>query len=187
MEWSKLSSTLPEIALVVVATVGIYLTLLILARVWGPRALARLSTFDVMVLLVVGPVAGRVILGTTTTLAAGIASLVTLFILRWLTSLLRAHGIGARLIRNRPVVLMAGPEFDLKAMARTGVSVDQMSAVLRTSGVRSTAEVACAILESAGGISVFRRGEPLDPSLFDGIDGIENVPGEMFAAPEAGR
>lgn len=184
MDWAALSITFPQAVLVVAATIGAYLVLLVLARLWGPRSLARLSTFDAMFLLMIGPIAGRVVLGKTTSLSAGIVSLVTLFVLRLITARVRATRQGSRVVRNRPVILMTESGVDRQAMARTRISRADLNAALRTAGVSRAGDVVCVILESAGGLSVVTRGTSLDRRIFEDVDGIEKLPAEAFAGSE---
>ena len=60
-----------RIPVVVASAVGIYLTFLLLVRVFGVRVLSGWTGFDAVVLIMLGSVAGRVIIGHPPTLAAG--------------------------------------------------------------------------------------------------------------------
>jgi uncharacterized membrane protein YcaP (DUF421 family) len=71
----------PGVLAVVLSAVGIYLAFLLMVRLLGQRVLSRLSTFDAVVAVMLGAVAGRAVLGDTPTLAAGVLALGTLFAL----------------------------------------------------------------------------------------------------------
>ena len=70
-----------RVPVVVISALGIYLTALLLLRVFGARLITGLSVFDTVVALMFGAVAGRVILGHPPTLAAGVVGLTTLAVL----------------------------------------------------------------------------------------------------------
>ena len=78
---ARLGVDAPGALAVVASAVGIYLAFLLMVRVLGQRVLSRLSTFDAVVVVMLGAVAGRAVLGDTPTLAAGVLGLGTLFAL----------------------------------------------------------------------------------------------------------
>ena len=70
-----------RIPVVVASAIGIYLAFLLLVRVFGVRVLSGWTGFDAVVLIMLGSVAGRVIIGHPPTLAAGAIGLLTLLLL----------------------------------------------------------------------------------------------------------
>lgn len=54
----------------VISTTGLYGAFLLLSRMLGQRVLARLSGFDLLVVIVFGAIIGRAILGQVPTFAA---------------------------------------------------------------------------------------------------------------------
>jgi len=158
-----------EAGVVVLSAVGIAVAVLALLRVLGQRSVARLSTFDVVVLLVLGSVGGRVITGYTPSLAAGVIALVTLFVLRWCADKLSRTRWGALIVRDEAILLVRGEEILERSLRRARLSQEELWEALRLAGVRNLTEVAVVVLESNGAISVVRTGMPLDPRLLDGI------------------
>jgi len=71
-----------QAGLVVMSTAGIYVTFVVLIRLIGQRALSSRSSFDFAAVIALGAVAGRVILGYTPTLLAGVIGLTSLFALQ---------------------------------------------------------------------------------------------------------
>lgn len=184
VDWAQLGERLgigPTHALAVaVSAVGIYLAFLLLVRIFGARVLNGMGTFDVVVVITVGAVAGRVILGHPPTLAAGVIGLVCLFAMEAAFGEARRTIRGARWVNAGPVLLMAGPEVLERNLHANHVTVPELNAALRHAGVRHPGEVACVVFESTGRISVLRRGEPLDPRLLAGVRDAERIPGELF-------
>lgn len=160
-----------EALAVVLSAVGISLTFLLLLRLLGQRAVARLSTFDVAVLLVLGSVGGRVITGYTPTLAAGALALVVLAGLRWTADSLGRTRVGALIVRDQPILLVDGEMVLLDNLRKARISETDLWETLRTGGVRNLSEVALVVLEGTGSISIVRRGAPIDPRLLNGIRG----------------
>jgi len=91
-------------ARVAASAVVIVAALLLLLRLLGQRSVARMTTFDVAVLLVLGAAGGRVITGHTPTLAAGLVAIIVLISLRALADRLARTRLGDRIIRNRPIL-----------------------------------------------------------------------------------
>lgn len=165
---------------VVVSAVGIYLAFLVLVRIFGARVLAGMGTFDVVVVITIGAVAGRVILGHPPTLAAGVIGLACLFAMEAGFGEARRTLRGARWINAGAVVLMAGGEVLMENLRAAHVTRSELSAALRHAGVRHHGEVACVVFESTGRISVLRRGELLAPGLLTGVRDADRIPAQLF-------
>ena len=163
--------------LVVLATVAIYLTLVVCVRVAGQRSLATMSSFDLGCAIALGAVVGRTSLLLEPTLLTGVVAMVTLFTTQLLLSRLRQSRWLDRLMNRPPVLLMAGPE-PLRDNMRAGhIAEDELRQRLRLAGIRNLAEVRCVVLERNGAVSVVRRSEPLDPWLFSDIPGMDRLAG----------
>ncbi|NYF98181.1 DUF421 domain-containing protein [Janibacter cremeus] len=184
IDWAEIGHRLgtdPTQALaVVLSAVGIYLAFLVLVRVFGVRVLTGMGTFDVVVVITVGAVAGRVILGHPPTLAAGVIGLTCLFAMEAGFGEIRRTVKGARWVNSGPVLLMAGEETLERNMRFAHVTQRELNAALRHSGVRHPREVACVVFESTGRISVLRRGMPLDPALVAWVRDSHRIPPEFF-------
>lgn len=160
---------------VVVSTVGIYLSLLVLLRVVGQRALASMSSFDFTAAVALGAIVGRVVLGATPTLGAGVLGLATLFGMQSLFGLLRRHPRLQATLNNPPILLMANGRVLHESMRRAHVVEDELREKLRLAGIRSYADVGCMVLERTGAVSVLRTGEPIAESLLADVHGASAV------------
>lgn len=183
--WSELGISGPHALAVVLSAVGIYLVFLVFVRLLGQRVLSAMSTFDVVITVMLGAVAGRVILGHPPTFASGVVGLSTLFLLEVVFGSLGARDRWRRVLNAPARVLMAGDRVDPKALRRAHITRSELNGALRRAGVRSVSEVACVVHESGGGLSVLRRGVPIDPELLWDVAGAEDIPAEFLAAPEA--
>ena len=150
---------------VVIATVAIYLTLVVLVRVVGQRSLASMTTLDVGCVAAFGAVIGRTMLLRTPTLLSGVIVLVTLF---GMQVLLRVVGRSPRIDRwfqRSPVVLMDDGAMLIDNMRRAHVSADDLRQFLRLAGITRLSDVRYVVLERNGGLSVLRNDGELDAGL----------------------
>lgn len=77
---AQLGLTWTDAVLVVITALGIYVTMIVLSRWFGPRQFATSTSYDLAFTFALGSVIGRVIL-VRTSLAAAVLGLATLFIL----------------------------------------------------------------------------------------------------------
>ncbi len=175
------SITVIDALAVIVATAGLYWMFVLLVRLLGQRALARMSSTDLAVIIVLGAVIGRAALGDTPVLAAGILAMITLFAMQALAGQLRRLIRTAWPLSNAPLLLMAGTGFVEEHLRRIHLDEEELWPKLREAGIRHRSEVAAVILEPTGEISVLRRGIPLDRSLLADVRGVEHLPDELFA------
>ena len=184
LDWAdigdRLGLSLDQAVAVVISAAGIYLVFLLLVRLFGQRVMSGLGTFDIVVTVMLGAVAGRVILGHPPTLAAGALGLLCLVILEAIFGHLRGTLHGARVLTSEPVLLMAGERELVEAMRRTHVTDLELHTALRRAGIRDRSEVACVIMEPTGALSVLRRGVPIDADLLRGVRHADQLPPELL-------
>lgn len=172
-----------EALAVFIATTGMYLALVVFVRLLGQRVISGMSAFDLAAVIAFGSVIGRAALGESPVLGGGLVALVTLIVLQGLIGTLRHPRWGYRMVTVPPVLLMAGSTVIKEHMERCHVMPQELQARLRSAGIRHPREVAAVTFESSGGISVLRRGEPIDPLLLSGVIGASLVPADLLAHP----
>lgn len=176
----ELGTTGPHAVSVVISGVGIYLAFLLFIRIFGQRVLTAMSTFDVVVTVMLGAVAGRVILGDPPSLANGVLGLATLFILEAVFGQLRSYFHFHRMLNSPPRLLMAGAEVLDRNLKRAHITRSELDGALRRAGIRSYGEVACVLHEPGGQVSVLRRGVPVDPQLLVGVREADLIPSHLM-------
>lgn len=177
--WNSLGITPIEALWVIISAVGIYLAFFLLIRGFGQRALASWSTLDKAIVIALGSVLGRVVLGYTPTLVAGIIGLATMFGMLRLEAYLRRAKHGAYL-SSKPILLMAGDQVMAGGLKRARIQEDELYFKLRQAGIRNFSEVALVILEPTGDVSVLRRGLPIDRLLLRRIPDRDQIPAELL-------
>lgn len=163
----------PETALTVfVTTACMYLALVVLLRVVGPRSLASLAGFDFPAVVALGAVMGRTILLAEPTLMIGLVALVSLFIVQGALGAVRQDARFDRWVHRPPTVLVLDGELLTANMRRVHIVEEEIRQAVRRAGASSVAEISCIVLERNGALSVVRAGNPLDPWLLSGVYGV---------------
>ncbi|WP_402374720.1 DUF421 domain-containing protein [Isoptericola rhizosphaerae] len=171
-----------EALAVVLATTGMYVALMILVRVIGQRMLGAMSNYDLVAVIAFGAILGRAALGDAAVLGGGLVALLTLIVLQSVAGALIVRPLGARAITTAPIVLMADGQVLAQQLRRAHVASSELASRLRLAGVHRYDDVAVALLEPTGAISVLRRGTPVDAELLDGAVGAELVPQHLLAS-----
>lgn len=171
----------PEGALaVVLSTVVMYLLFLVASRIIGARMFTGLTSFDMSAALIFGAIVGRATLGPGPTLTAGVIAFLTLLILQGALGVF-SHAGGARIVNNRPILLVAGTRVLEDAMSRTRITRAELQSKMRLAGIQSIDQISAVILEPTGAISVLRSDRLIDHGLIDDVVGREQIPGTWCA------
>ncbi|GAB3621548.1 DUF421 domain-containing protein [Glutamicibacter endophyticus] len=162
-----------EASAVALATVGMYVALILLVRLLGQRMLSSMSSYDLAAVIAFGGIIARAALGDSPRLGGGIVALVTLVGLQAVSGLLRRTRFGSSVIANRPVLLMAGPKIIEKHMSRCHVSHAELDSRLRLAGISHPSQVGAVVFEPSGALSVIRAGQPISLEIFDSVIGVD--------------
>lgn len=140
----------------VLHALAIYLLLLLVFRIAGKRSVAQITTFDLVLLLIVGEATQQALLGddfSVTTATIVIVTLVGFDVLVGIVT--RRASLLQKLIESVPVVLVRDGEMDRDRMAAERVSEDMILEQARAKqGLERMADVKHAVLETSGGISI---------------------------------
>ncbi len=168
--WNQVGITLPQLVATGIASVVCYLVLTAVLRTVGQRLYANRSGTGLAVVLVLGAVTGRAMLGPRPTLMVGLAALGSLVVMERFFGTARRSGlIGHR----RAVVLFAQGSLVHDQMHRYHVTESMLRQRLRTAGVGSLDDIRGIVLETDGTMSVIRQGKEFDPRLLTGVRGAE--------------
>jgi uncharacterized membrane protein YcaP (DUF421 family) len=167
---------------VVISTVTIYFVFGAVLRLWGQRLYSSPRSLDLAVVTVLGAIVGRTTMGHVPTLAGGLIAIATLAVLelsfRGLRRLplpqLRPSAPSAR-----AVVLAVDGRVRTESLRHYGLSMPVLWSSMRQAGVSHPAQVALAVLEPNGRISVLRAGQPIHPRALMGIKGAHAVQAQL--------
>src|SRR2546426_7690544 len=142
---------------VALRTTVVYLALLLGLRLTGTRQLGQMSTFDLVLLLIIANAVQNAMVGPDTSLAGGLVAAGVLIawqrVIDWWR--LRSRGI-SKLLRGEGIMLNHAGRILEEHGVRAGITHDELRQALREHGVASVQDVMLAVLERDGAISVVR-------------------------------
>lgn len=163
-----LTTTWWTLLLVSVTAVVMLLAVVVVIRIIGLRSLSKMSSFDFAVTVAIGSILATTVVSSAS-LPAGVTAVAVLLGLQWVISQLRRRLFGARVVDNRPVLLVRDGAFIDEALDHTRVTRSDVYAKLREANVHHMDEVLAVVLETTGDVSVLRGEGPLDPDLYDNV------------------
>jgi uncharacterized membrane protein YcaP (DUF421 family) len=148
----------------VIRAASVYVMLLLLFRLSGKRALAQITTFDFVLLLIISEAIQNALIGNDFSLTtAGLVVTTLLVIDVGLSVLTQRFPRLDKLVEDVPLILVAEGRPIAERMKRARVSEsDILDAARQTRGLDRMSQIRFAILERAGGISIIPN-PPMDP------------------------
>ncbi len=144
-----------SLAEIVGRTFVVYLVLLVGLRLAGKRELGQMSTFDLVVVLIISNAVQNAMVGANTSLTGGLVAAVTLLTANWAIG--RAGVRWPRLreeLRGVPTLLVHDGAIVSANLRREAIEEDVVLQALREHGVDDIEKVKLAVLEVDGTISV---------------------------------
>lgn len=192
--WFHIGASPAGLVGVLIATVVLYLFFTLLLTAAGPRLVARPSTFTLVVTICLGSIAARAMLGNTPTLAGALVAMNTLMAMEFLfrrlrrsiRPLLQARRRGRTRfgLAGHASVIMADGAVQPDLLRRRALTEDLLMVRLRGAGIHRVQDVALAILEPRGDLTVLRRGETIDAALVADVVGRDRIPPHLITPPE---
>ena len=143
-----------EIAL---RTAAIYCVVLLGVRLSGKREVGQMTPFDLTLLLLLSNAVQNAMTGPDTSLIGGVVAAVTLLIMNFVVAELSGGNRRFRkFIQGSPTLLIHNGQLLTPHLAREHVTVDEIHRALREHGICEVTEVALAVLEVDGSISVLK-------------------------------
>jgi uncharacterized membrane protein YcaP (DUF421 family) len=166
---------------VMLSSVVVFAIIVVLLRIVGQQALAKMSGFDVVFAVTLGSVVGTVVITRDVPIAEAFAALITLLGMQELTRFVQSRSLRAHHVVRQPprVMLWDGDLLDDRLRA-SSVSADEIRAAVRKAGLRSLSDARIVVLENDGEWSVVAKREgDSDESAFFGLP----IPGRPDNAP----
>jgi uncharacterized membrane protein YcaP (DUF421 family) len=144
--------TLLDVAL---RTSIVYLALLVGLRLTGTRQLGQMSTFDLVLLLIIANAVQNAMVGPDTSLAGGLVAAGVLIgwhrVIDWWR--VRSRGV-SKLLAGEGIMLIHDGKILQEHCVRAGITHDELLQALREHGVAHIQDVMLAVLEAVGAIWV---------------------------------
>ncbi|RZJ73099.1 MAG: DUF421 domain-containing protein [Flavobacterium sp.] len=124
-------------------------------RIFGKKELSQLSTFDVILILLISNAVQNAMVGPDTSLLGGLAAAAVLFTLNFiLKKTIAKSSFFENLLRDKPEILIHDGKPDFKVLAKLDISHDELGEAMREHGVEHYADVKLAMFEPDGNISI---------------------------------
>ncbi|MBQ6692991.1 MAG: DUF421 domain-containing protein, partial [Clostridia bacterium] len=143
----------------------LYLLVFVALRLTGKRQLSDLQPFDLVITLLIAELALEPATNTGVPLFYGIVPILTLFLLQNLVAYLSLKSEGVRKIAcGQSIVLISKGVVEEAALRSARYTLSDLMEQLRSKDVFSVDEVAYAILETNGELSVLLKGAKQKPT-----------------------
>jgi len=159
-------ATWPVLLNVALRTTVIYFALLVGIRLTGARQLGQMSTFDLVLLLIIANAVQNAMVGPDTSLAGGLVAAAVLLIWHGVVDRIRRRSRGlAKFLSGEGIMLINHGVILDEHAHKAGISRDDLLQALREHGVGNVKDVRLAVLEPDGAISVIRN-DDLKPGVW---------------------
>jgi uncharacterized membrane protein YcaP (DUF421 family) len=172
-----------ELGRIALMSTILFVLIVVLLRVVGQQALAKMSGYDVVVTVTLGSIVASVVLTRSMTVSDAAVALISLIALQETTRWLQARWLPAHhSVRERPRVVLWDGALIENRLTKFSISADEVRAAVRKAGYGSLGAVRIVVLENDGEWSVVGKGSAMqDESAFYGLD----IPDPSPRAPRA--
>jgi uncharacterized membrane protein YcaP (DUF421 family) len=155
-------------------TIAVYLALLVLIHLAGKRELAQLTSFDLVVLLLLSNVVQNAVIGNDNSLLGGLFGAALIIAGNYvLVRFAFFHPRFGRALQGRSTTLVEAGRLDRDALRRELISPPQLSAALRREGIDGLDEVEQVVLEPEGALTPTKKPQPTIGDVLERLDRIE--------------
>lgn len=138
--------------------VGAYVGVLVMLRIVGKRSFGDMSTFDVIVLVLIGGTLRASIVGPDTSFPGGLIAVASILatdrLVAWLCT--RSPWLN-RLVEGHPTVLVHDGELVPGALERVSMPKAAFRRALHSAGLEDTKSISIARLEPNGRVTLIRK------------------------------
>lgn len=162
--------------IVFIKTLLLYILIIFSLRIMGKRQIGELQPSELVVTILVSNIATLPIEDTNIPLLAGIVPILTLMSAEVLISFLSTKSnLARKVISGNPVMVIRDGKIDQKKMSDLRMTVEDLMEQLRLKNIFSIEDVAFAIVETNGSLSVYQTFE------------ARNVTAKMLSLPAQGE
>ena len=136
-------------------SVVVYLFILLAFRFTGKRQVGQLTPFDLVLLLIISNVVQNAVIGNDNSLGGGLIGAVTILALNWtVVEISYRFKFFRKVMEGTPTILIHNGKILTENLKRERITLEELQAAIRKSGVVDTEKVRFAVLEENGQISV---------------------------------
>ncbi len=140
----------------ILRAVAIYLILLVVFKIAGRRALLQMTSFDLILLLIISEATQQALLGEDFSVTGAMLTIITLVVIDMLFGVAKKYISGAEsMLDGSPVILVVHGELQNEKLKKVDVSCDDILVSARQNhGIYHLEKIKYAILERNGHISI---------------------------------
>ena len=144
----------------VIRAAVVYLFLLIAFRLTGKRQVGQMTTFDLIVVLIISNVLQNAMIGPDNSVVGGLIGAAVILLVNFLIAELALRSRRAeRILEQEPTVLIVNGKIVERNLRKELISSADLHSALRKDGVISAEDVKLAVLEPNGTISIIKKSE----------------------------
>jgi uncharacterized membrane protein YcaP (DUF421 family) len=138
----------------------IYAAVFLLLRIVGKKQIGEMSPFDLVLLLIISEAVSAAITGGDNSLTAGLIAVTTFIGLNYVLDVLMFKSKKIeKILDGEPRLLAADGKINQKVQASEKITQEEIESVLREHGLDDLKDVAYAVLETNGQISIIPKGK----------------------------
>ncbi len=146
----------------------IYIIVLVVLRLMGKRQIAEMQPFELVITLIMADLACIPMGETTVPLLDGIVPLLTLATVHYLMSFLSIKSVHLRkFINGKPIIIIDPNGIRYEALRALNMNLNDLHEALRIANHFSLEEIAYAIVETNGNISILAKSQLSPPTAQD--------------------
>lgn len=147
-----------DLWIIFLRTVLIYFVIFVILRLMGKREIGKLSIFDLIISVMIAEIAVFVIEDPHRSLMSGLLPMFVLVAIQIALSFIHLKSQKTRLfLEGKPSILIADGQLDEQEMKRQRYNLDDLLQQLREKEIAAISDVAYAILENSGKLSIFKK------------------------------
>ncbi len=148
----------------VLRAAAVYTFLLVVFRIAGKHSLAQITTFDFVLILVIGESTQQALLGTDISMINSWIVIATLVVMEQVLTIVKGRWPSLdEALESQPVVIVARGRLLERRMREEQVSLSDILSSARTHhGIGRLDQIEYAVLERGGGISIIPRANGSD-------------------------
>ena len=144
----------------IIRTCLLYLIILIAVRIMGKRQISEMQTSELVIMLLMSNIATIPMQDTEQSMLSGVVPIMILLVCEILLSYLMLKNTRVRkLVCGKPVVVINNGRIDQKAMCELRMSTEDLMEQLRQKDIFNIDDVAFAIVETNGMVSILKKTE----------------------------
>jgi uncharacterized membrane protein YcaP (DUF421 family) len=155
-----LNFDITQLLTIALRTLIIYFFVLIGLRLSGKREVGQMTPFDLVLLILLANTVQNAMTGPDTSLTGGIVAALTLLIVNFLVAKLTFSNKQFRhVVEGSPTILVRNGQVLIENVKTEEITNEDIMQALREHGIEEIADVALAVLEIDGSISVLKSDE----------------------------